>query len=202
MMAALAFLASASAALALEPVFPDDRSMGDPKAPVQVIEYAAPACPHCARFAATVMPDLKKTFIDTGKVHYVLRIFPISQIDGAVAGMAQCMPKTRYFEFLDLAFKRQDLWDPDGYQIPDIHAGLLELGKLAGLSEAQVDSCIADEKEYERVNRIAAHGEKTYGIKGVPTLIVNGSEVPPTERGWPQLKSRIETLLAGKKDGR
>jgi protein-disulfide isomerase len=182
------------ACAAPQKVFPDDRSMGSPNAPVQIIEYAAPVCPHCAHFSATVLPQLQKTYIDTGKVHYVLRIFPLSPYDGAIAGMAACLPKARYFEFLALAFDKQSLWDPDGQDVADPHAGLIALGGLAGLKPAKVESCITDKKEAERVNRIAADGEKAYSVRSVPAVIVNGEQVP--DRDWPHLQSRIEALLA------
>ncbi len=194
---AAAFFSAACAAP--QALFPDDRSMGSAKAPVQIIEYAAPVCPHCAHFSETVLPQLKKTYIDTGKVHYVLRIFPLSPYDGAIAGMASCLPKPRYFEFLALAFEKQSLWDPNVAAVADVHAGLVALGGLAGLKPAEVDRCIGDEKEMARVNRIAADGEKTYQVRSVPTLIIDGSEA--AEHDWPQLQSRIEGLLAshGKK---
>ncbi len=190
----LAFGTAASAAP--QKLFADDRAMGSATASVQIIEYAAPVCPHCAHFSETVLPELKKTYIDTGKVQYVLRIFPLSPYDGAIAGMASCMPNARYFDFLALAFEKQVLWDPDGQTIADPHAGLITLGGLAGLKPDQVDKCIADEKEMARVNRIAEDGQKTYNIQGVPTLIVDGAVVPPQDRDWPQLQARIEGLLA------
>jgi len=170
--------------------------MGSANAPVQIIEYAAPVCPHCAHFSATVLPEIQKTYIDTGKVHYVLRIYPLSPYDGAIAGMASCVPKKRYFAFLALAFEKQALWLPDGKDTADPPTGLVTLGGLAGLKPEQVKQCIADEKETARVNRIAADGEKTYHVSSVPTLIVDGSEVPATERDWPHLQSRIDALLA------
>lgn len=197
----LLLLFSTAAVAAPEKVFPDDRSMGSANAPVQIIEYAAPVCPHCAKFSATVLPQLKKTYIDTGKVHYVLRIFPLSPYDGAIAGMANCLPKARYFEFLSLAFAKQALWDPDGQEIADPHAGLITLGGLAGLKPEQVDKCIADDKEMARVNRIAEDGQKSYNVHSVPTVIVDGTEIPAEERDWPGLQARIDGLLAsaGKK---
>lgn len=181
------------------PLFNDDRTMGSPHAPVVLIEYAAPACPHCAHFNEAVFPQLKKTYIDTGKVLYVLRIYPISQWDGAVAGMAKCIPPKQYFHFIDLAFRKQSIWDPDGHEIPDVHAGLVKLGRLAGLKPEQVDHCIADKKEQERVNRIAADGEQKYGVNSVPTLVINGTVVQATEANWPQLKARLDNLLMAKK---
>jgi Protein-disulfide isomerase len=195
--AALVFTASLVGAFAApQQVFPDDRSLGNPKAPVQIIEYAAPTCPHCAHFSKTVMPDLKKAYIDTGKVNFVFRIFPIDAADGAIAGMAVCLPKARYFEFLDLAFKRQDLWDPDGYGVSDVRGGLDKLGAMVGLSSKKIDECLANDIEMERVNRIAEHGAKTYNIHAVPTLLVDGTEVPPQERDFAHLKTRIDALLA------
>jgi protein-disulfide isomerase len=180
-------------------VYPDDRTMGSVKAPVVLIEYAAPVCPHCARFSQTVFPEIKKAYVDTGKVLYVLRIFPLSQWDGAVAGMANCMPPKKYLSFIDLAFKNQSVWDPDGNDISDVHAGLVQLGKLAGLNPKQVDRCMADPKEQERVNRIAQDGEKKYSVASVPTLVVNGTVVQAGEAGWPELQARIDGLLAAHK---
>lgn len=180
-------------------VYPDDRTMGSAKAPVVLIEYAAPVCPHCAHFSQTVLPEIKKTYIDTGKVLYVLRIYPISQLDGAVAGMAKCMPPKKYFSFIDLAFKNQNIWDPDGNTVPDVHAGLVQLGKLAGLTPKQVDRCMVEPKEQERVNRIAQDGEKRYSVNSVPTLVVNGTVAQGVEASLPQLKNRIEGLLAARK---
>ncbi len=180
-------------------VYPDDRTMGSAKAPIVLIEYAAPACPHCAHFSQTVFPQIKKTYIDTGKLRYVLRIYPISQLDGAVACMAKCMPPKKYFSFIDLAFRNQSIWDPDGNTIPDVRAGLVKLGKLAGLKPKQVDRCMTDPKEQERVNRIAQDGETRYGVTGVPTLVVNGTVVQAAEANWPQLQARIDGLLAARK---
>jgi protein-disulfide isomerase len=178
------------------PLFKDDRTMGSPRAPIVLIEYAAPACPHCAHFAKVVFPHIKKAYIDKGKLLYVLRIYPISPLDGAVAGMARCLPPKRYFDFIALAFRRQPIWDPDGNDIADIHAGLIELGRLAGLKPKQVDRCMADPVEQERVNRIAEDGEQKYGVNGVPTLVINGTVVQATEASWPELQSRIDKLLA------
>jgi protein-disulfide isomerase len=181
-------------------LFPDDRSLGSAKAPVQIIEYAAPVCPHCAKFSQTVLPQIQKTYIDTGKVHYVLRIFPLSPYDGAIAGMAACLPPKRYFEFLALAFAKQTLWLPASDDATAGRAGLVSLGALAGLKPDQVDKCIADDKEIARVNRIAEDGQNTYHVHGVPTLIIDGTEVP--DHDWPQLQARIDGLLASAREKR
>ncbi len=84
-----------------------DRTLGSPKAPILMVEYAAPSCPHCAHFDMEEFPLLKQKFIDTGKVYYVLRIFPLSPADVAAAAMARCLPEDNYFQFLDLLWRNQ-----------------------------------------------------------------------------------------------
>ena len=113
---------------------PTDHTLGSPKAPVQFVEYAAPTCPHCAHWNAEVFPKFKKAYIDTGKVHYVFRVFPLSSVDAAVEAMARCLPKDSYFQFIDMMFRNQEKWDPDGYNVPDVHAALINMGRIAGMS--------------------------------------------------------------------
>jgi protein-disulfide isomerase len=197
MLAVAAFLATAAAASAAGnyTVFKDDRSMGDPKAPIVLIEYGAPTCPHCARFATSVLPAIKQQYIDSGKVFYVFRIFPLFPADGAVAGMAKCAKPGQYFPFLETAFKHQALWDPE-YGIDDVRAGLVKLGGLTGMTPLEVGRCIADEKELDRINRIAKDGDEKYDIKGVPFFVINGEAVHAAEAGTAQLQQRFDALLA------
>lgn len=179
-----------------ETVFPDDRTLGNPKAPVVLIEYLAPTCPHCAHFATTVFPEIKRTYIDTGKVLYVLRIFPLSALDGAVAGLAKCMGPRRYYEFLDLALKNQAMWDPNGNEIKDQQSALVQLGGMAGLKPEQANRCMKDTAEFARINRIAADGADRFRIEGVPTLVMGGATVADQDMEWPALQSRINAELA------
>lgn len=120
-------------------ITPADHTLGSPNAPVQVVEYAAPSCPYCAHWDIHVFPDFRKTYIDTGKVFYVFRVFPLRALDVAVEAMARCLPKKNYFQFINMMYHNQDKWDPDGYNIPDIHAALLNMGRAAGLSGNQVE---------------------------------------------------------------
>lgn len=179
-------------------VSPDDRTLGDPKAPVTMVEYAAPTCPHCAHFDMEMFPFLKKTYIDTGKVYYIFRVFPLSQVDVAAESMARCLPKDNYFQFIDLLFRNQDKWDPDGYQIPDVHAALVNMGRLAGMSADQVDSCIGNQAEQKRATDVGQYAQTTYGINGTPTFIVNGQIAPPFGT-TDDIKSYLDQVLANAK---
>jgi protein-disulfide isomerase len=196
-LALAALIATAATAAPRDTVFPDDRTLGNPKAPVTVIEYLAPTCPHCARFAATVFPGIKKNYIDTGKVLYVIRIFPLSPADGGVAGLAKCQAPGRYYAFLDLAFRKQAMWDPNGYDIPDLEAALVQLAGLAGLNADDAKRCMKDEQEFSRINRIAQDAVDRYQIESVPSIIVDGKALTgETDASYPALKTRIDGLLA------
>jgi len=192
-------VAQASAGNTSIQVLKDDRTMGDPKAPIKVVEYAAPTCPHCAHFAMTIMPRIKQEYIDTGKVFYIFRTFPLSAADGAVEAIARvCLPADKYFEFLDLMFRNQPQWDPDGYQIPDVGAAIKRLARVKGVSPEQADRCMTDKNEQERINQVAQDAVNRYNIEGTPTFIINGAVVQTTEASWPELKKRFDSLLSKK----
>jgi protein-disulfide isomerase len=177
----------------------DDRTQGNPKAKVIMVEYAAPTCPVCARFNALVMPHVKAEYIDTGKVFYVFRNFPLSATDGAVEGIARlCLPGDKYFQFLDLMFRNQSKWDPDGYQIPDVGAAVKQMAGIMGVAPEDADRCMTEPKEQERINQVAADGQQRYKIRGTPTIVVNGQVLQDNERTWPLLKARFDSLLAKK----
>lgn len=152
----------------------DDHTMGKRSAPIVVIEYAAPTCPHCAHFDEDVFPVLKANYIDTGKVFYVFRVFPLHPSDGAAEAMARCQPKDKYFQFIDLLFQNQAMWDWEN-QVQDIHGGLVKVGRIAGMTPDKVDSCIGDQAMQEKINKVAQDGQQRYNITGTPTFVINGN---------------------------
>ena len=196
-LAALCLGFARSSAVAAESVdlFPFDHTMGSAKAPIVLIEYAAPSCPHCAHFNAEVFPELKRHYIDTGKVRYVFRVYPISPIDGAVEGIANCLPADNYFAFIDLLFRNQKQWDPE-YGAMDVHGALVSLGVGAGLSAEKVDRCIADKASADHINIIAQDGVTKYNIRSTPTLVINGAVQPAGFVPWPTLQATLENLLS------
>lgn len=175
----------------------DDRTLGSPKAPLTVLEYAAPTCPHCAHFEMDIFPQFKQQYIDTGKVFFIFRVFPLNAVDVAAESMARCLPEDNYFQFLDLLYRNQAKWDPDGYQIPDVHAALVDMGKVAGMSAQQVDSCINDQAEAKKIEDVGTEAQTKYGINGTPTFVVNGQTHGPFV-DLQDMKSFIDPMLAKK----
>jgi protein-disulfide isomerase len=176
-------------------VYKDDHTMGSPKAPVVMIEYAAPACPHCAHFFTTVFPQMKKAYVDTGKVYYILRVFPILPADAAVEAVASCLPKEKYFPYIDMLFRSQQQWDPE-YGVSDVHSKLIELSAKMGVTAEQFDRCVAKPDIQDRINHVAEDGQTKYNIASVPTFVINGSVVTSEHATWPELKARLDGLLA------
>ncbi len=175
---------------------PRDHPMGSPKAPVVMVEYAAPTCPHCARFDQEIFPQLKATYIDTGKVYYIFRVFPLNQVDIAAEAIARCMPQQNYMSFIDLLYRNQPKWDPE-YGVTDVHAGLVAMGRLAGMSAEQVDACIGNQDEAKKIEQVGTEAQTKYGIDGTPTFIVNG-EKRVGESTWADWQSYLNGKLRGK----
>jgi protein-disulfide isomerase len=173
-----------------------DKTLGNPKAPIQMVEYAAPTCPHCAHFDMDDFPQLKKKYIDTGKIYYTLRVFPLNPADVAAEAMARCLPADNYFQFLDLLWRNQVKWDPE-FRVPDVHAGLVEMGRIAGMSASKVDSCIANQQVAAKVTQVGNEATSKYGINAVPSFVINGQTL---EFGgdWDGLQKHLDDLLKKK----
>jgi protein-disulfide isomerase len=179
------------------PLKPTDRALGNPKAPVTVVEYAAPTCPHCAHFDMTMFPTLKKNYIDTGKVYYVFRVLPLSQVDIGAEAIARCLPADNYFPFIDLLFRNQSKWDPDGYQIPDVRAALLSMAQSAGMSATQANSCLDNADAAKAAAAVGEEAQEKYGVNSTPTFLVNGVVAPPFESAE-DVKTYFDKVLAKK----
>jgi len=174
----------------------DDRTLGNPKAKVLMVEYAAPTCPHCAHFNETIFPLLKKTYIDTGKVFYVFRVYPLNQLDGAAEAMARCLPAESYFQFIDLLFRNQPKWDPE-YGVADPRAGLVQMGRIAGMSEDQVNKCIDDKAQADRINKVATEALTKYNLNATPTFVTAG-QVHAGAYTWQDLQTFLDSQLKKK----
>ena len=177
----------------------DDHTLGSPKAPVTMIEYAAPTCPHCAHFDETVFPFLKSNYIDTGKVYYIFRVFPLHPSDVAAEAMARCLPADNYFQFIDLLFRNQDQWDWEN-GVQDIHGGLVKMGRLAGMTPDKVDSCIGNQAVQEKINKVAENGQKRYNITATPTFVIDGVVHQAGDIFTPSdMQATLDAILAKKK---
>ncbi len=173
-----------------------ERTLGAPSAPIKMIEYAAPMCPICARFDMNEFPKLKAQYIDTGKVLYIFRVFPIGNPDYGAEGLARCMPKDQYFSFIDMMYRNQEKWDPDGHVIPDVRAAMIAVAGTAGMPPDKAGRCINDKDTIARTTQIAQDAAARFGVTGTPTFVVDGENVYSGEYPWDQLKALLDAKLA------
>lgn len=178
----------------------DDVVLGQPNAPVTLIEYASSTCPHCAEFHEAVFDQLKENYIDTGKLRYVFREFPTAPAPVAVAGfqLARCGGATpeQYFTRLGEIFRQQQAMFATG-TMEGVRQKLIEIGGAAGLSQEQVVQCISDEAGAERVRRIVEAGDRDFQVSATPTFILNGRKVEGTSaQTYEGLSRLIEAELA------
>lgn len=156
-----------------EPLFDDDRILGDAEAPITIIEYSSLTCPHCAQFHKDTLPGVKENWVDTGKARLVYRHFPLDGLALRAAMVANCIDGDRHFTFLEALFHGQKLWA----QASDPVKALSQVAALAGMNGERFGACIADESQANAILERRQHGEATYGIGSTPTFIVNGRKV-------------------------
>jgi protein-disulfide isomerase len=149
---------------------PDDMAIGNPGAPVVVIEYFSLTCPHCWRFHRDTYAAFRRDFVETGKVRLILRDYPLNEPALRAAQLAHCGGKERYFPFVETLFQQFEKWTASD----DYIAALAKIGELGGVSEAQFKACLADKELEARILAIALDGEKKYSVQSTPSFVVNG----------------------------
>jgi protein-disulfide isomerase len=150
----------------------EDRVLGNPDAPVTIIEYASMTCPHCASFSTETMPKLKSEFIDKGQVRYVFRPFPLDRLALRASLMADCVPGDGYFAVLDKLFATQKDWT----QAANPLDALRQIGKDAGIEESKIDACMTDEKTIDRIAAGYKEAVDVYGVNSTPSFLINGKK--------------------------
>jgi len=176
--AALALLSSYFPALAQNVSMQDlavpgplgDAAQGPPDAKVTIIEYASLTCSHCAAFHKETYPALKERYIDTGKVRYVLREFPLDPLATAGFMLARCDGDSKYYAIVDMLFQQQRAW---AFTDKPLDA-LRQMMRQAGFSQEKFDSCLRDQKLYDAVNTVKNRGMEAFKVDSTPTFFING----------------------------
>jgi protein-disulfide isomerase len=168
-----------------------ETALGDPNAPVTVIEYSSLTCPHCAAFHRDTLPQVKASYIDTGKVRFVYRDFPLGKLALAAAVVGRCVEPSRHFAFIDMLYRDQDAWS----QSRDPLAELKLRGQLAGLSDSQFEACLGNKPLIQAVQQRAQEGQQQYGIDSTPSFIVNGKKISG-EQSFEAFSKAIDAALS------
>jgi protein-disulfide isomerase len=151
---------------------PDDHILGNPQAPITIIEYASLTCPHCGHFARDVLPTLKQKWIDTGKAKLVMRDYPLDGPALRAAMIARCAPPDRFYAFIDTFFQDQQQW----VLAKDYQAALARLALLGGMTKAQFDACLADKSVEDKVLQSRLVATQQLDVNATPTFFINGKK--------------------------
>ena len=149
-----------------------DEVLGKANAPITIIEYSSLTCPHCAKFHADTLPQVKKDWIDTGKVKYIVRDFPLDGLAQAAAMISHCSGD-RYFAFVDTFFHSQANWEHAANPVD----ALKGIARLGGMPADEVDKCLQDRQLLNEIEARKEDGEKVYSIDSTPTFVINGKAV-------------------------
>ena len=186
--AAAAIPVNVTELMALQPL--PDQVLGNALAKVTVVEYASMTCGHCAHFHETTFPAFKAKYLDTGKVRFMLREYPLDPVAAASFMLARCAGEGKYYGIVDAIFRNQKAIITA--EKPDV--ALLGVLKIAGVTQESFEACLKDQKLYEGVVKVKDGGTK-FGVDSTPTFFINGVKKSGAIE-MAELEKIIEPLLA------
>jgi protein-disulfide isomerase len=148
--------------------------LGSADAPVTVVEYASMTCGHCAAFHTKVFDALKEKYIDTGKVRFIMREFPLDNLAAAASMLARCAGEGKTFPLISALFAKQDEW---AFVRGDPKPELLKIAKQAGFTQETFEKCLTDQKLLDDISAIRSRGADTFGVNATPTFFINGKKM-------------------------
>ena len=181
-----------SAADVAKPVSLPDMALGPANATVTVTEFASMTCPHCAAFTEKVFPKIKSEYIDSGKIRFVFREFPLDVKAAAGSMLARCIAKDdagKYFAVVDMLFRQQNEW-----VLKNTTETLIRIGKQAGLSQQQVEDCLKDQALLDKIAADQKYANEVLKVNSTPTFFING-EMVKGEQSFEEFDKRIKSLL-------
>jgi protein-disulfide isomerase len=181
-----------SASDVAKPVSLPDMALGPANAPVTITEFASMTCPHCAAFNENVFPKIKSTYIDTGKIRYVFREFPLDIKAAAGSMLARCIAQGdagKYFAVIDMLFKQQNDW-----VTKNTTETLTRIGKQAGLSQKGVEDCLKDQALLDKIAADQKYASEVLKVDSTPTFFINGEKIKG-ETSFAEFDKKIKSLL-------
>jgi protein-disulfide isomerase len=152
-----------------------DQIMGAADAPVTVVEYASMTCPHCASFHETTYPAMKKKYVDTGKVRFIFREFPLDPLAAAASMLARCAGSDKYFPMIEALFAQQRDWAVQKPLQP-----LFAIARQAGFTQQSFDECLANQQLLSGIEEARTRAASKFNVTSTPTFFVNGKLVRGT----------------------
>ena len=188
-----AFAQGATAVDVAKPQSLPDMALGPADAPVTIVEYASMTCPHCASFTENVFPKIKSTYIDTNKIRFVFREFPLDFKAAAGSMLARCIAKDdsgKYFAAIDMLFRQQGDW-----VLKNTTDTFMRIGKQAGLSQQAIETCLKDQALLDKLSADQKYAADVLKVNSTPTFFVNG-EMLKGDTSFEEFDKRIKACVA------
>ena len=167
-----------------------EQVLGDPNAPVTVVEYASLSCSHCAEFHEKTFPEVKKRYVDTGKVRFIFRDFPLDNFAMAGSMLARCAGEGKYFPVVDAFFQQQK----NLTSTQDPFQWLQNFAKQVGFTEESFEACLSNQDLQDNLTAVRQRASEKFGVNSTPTFFINGK----IERGAmtiEEFEQKIDPLL-------
>ncbi|MDB5622343.1 MAG: DsbA family protein [Devosia sp.] len=167
-----------------------DKALGHPEAPVTVIEYASPTCPHCATFHNTVYEPFKAAYVDNGKVRFILRPFVRNVLDAAVFMLAEASGEANYHNVIGTYFRTQQNWGTS--ETP--RDAIFEIATQLGFTQESFDAALTNQALFTGMEAVREQALNEFGLEGTPTFYVNGKTLSG-DKTLEQLAAEIDPLV-------
>ena len=160
---------------------------------VKIKVFSSLTCPHCANFHTKVVPEIKREYIDTGKVQLIFIDFPLDQAAFNASKILNCLDKTNQITFLDTIYETQMKWT-NGSNLDDINKNLKKIVKNLGISSAKFDKCLIDEVISDKILNGRIDASQKYSIDSTPAIVINEKKLEGSV-SFKNIKKKIEKLI-------
>ena len=168
----------------------EEKSLGNIEAPIKMVEFASMTCGSCAKFHNDVFPSIKKDFIDSGKVFFTYKDFPLDKFALKASVIARCSGDAKFFNFLSVIYNKQKDWT----RTQDPFKSLLKIAKLGGLKNDEIKVCVGNKSIEDGILKDRLNSSKKFDITATPTIYFNGKKYDG-DLSYEALKLKIESLL-------
>jgi len=167
--------------------------LGEDNAPVKIKVFSSLTCPHCANFHIKIIPEIKKKYIDSGKVQLIFIDFPLDQAAFNASKLLHCLDQKNQLTFLDTIYENQDKWT-SGSNINEINNNLKKIVQTLGISSKQFNKCLNDEIIADKILNDRIDGNQKYSINSTPTIIINEKKLEGSVN-FKNIEEKIEKLI-------
>jgi protein-disulfide isomerase len=148
--------------------------LGKADAPCTIIEYASMTCGHCANFHTKVFPLIKEKYIETGKVRFIMREFPLDTLAAAASMLARCAGGDKTVPMIDVLFAKQEDW---AFQRQNAVPELFKIAKQAGFTQESFDKCLTDQALLVKITKGRERASSKFGVDSTPAFFINGKKL-------------------------